>query len=192
VAGKTGTSQKVANGSYIQGEYVASFISFAPANNPRLAILVVIDGVPFYGGVVAGPVVQSVMLDSLKYLGVKPDANAPLAPGKPMYGVEFPPVKEAAIVPSVLGYSQTEAEQTLKKSGFKVMIEGKGANVVDQIPHGEAKVEKGSTVILYLGSEAGQPTLAPWIEEDQDDPDVEVIKDLSPRIPLSMNTDLPE
>ncbi|RNC29517.1 MAG: Stage V sporulation protein D [Candidatus Dichloromethanomonas elyunquensis] len=185
VAGKTGTAQKVGNGVYIQGEYVASFIAFAPANNPRLAILAVVDGVPFYGGVVAAPVVQSVMLDSLKYLGVKPDLNAPLAPGKPMYGVEFPPVKQAAVVPSVLGYTPAEAEAALKKAGFKVAIEGKGSYVVDQIPHGDAKVEQGSTVLLYLGSEAGKNTLAPWFEED--DPDVDAIESLAPRIPISMN-----
>lgn len=188
VAGKTGTAQKVANGAYIQGEYVASFIGFAPADNPRLAILVVIDGVPFYGGVVAAPVFQSVMLDSLKYLGVNPDPNAPLAPGEPLYGVEFPPVKVAAVVPSVLGYSQTEAESSLKKAGFKVMIEGKGPTVIDQIPYGDAKVEKGSTVILYLGSESGKETLAPWREVV--DEDVEAIDGLGQRVPISSNLEL--
>ena len=191
VAGKTGTAQKVADGRYMQGEYVASFVSFAPADNPRIAILVVIDGVPFYGGAVAGPVVQAVMLDSLKYLGVKPDYSAPLAP-KPMYGLEFPPVKEAAVVPSVLGYSVEEAEAALKKAGFKVILEGKGSSVVDQIPHGDAKVEKGSSVILYLGPEAGQSTLAPWLVENRIDPDVEAIKELGPRIPLSENPRLLE
>jgi len=191
VAGKTGTAQKVVDGKYVQGEYVASFVSFAPADNPHIAVLVVIDGVPFYGGVVAGPVVQAVMLDSLKYLGVKPDLSAPLAP-KPMYGLEVPPVKEAATVPSVLGYPLEEAEATLKKAGFKVIVEGKGTSVVDQIPHGDAKVEKGSTVILYLGSEAGQPAIAPWILEHMGDPDIAAIEDFSPRIPLSEDARLLE
>jgi len=131
------------------------------------------------------------MLDSLKYLGVKPDYSAPLAP-KPMYGLEFPPVKEAAVVPSVLGYSVEEAEAALKKAGFKVILEGKGSSVVDQIPHGDAKVEKGSSVILYLGPEAGQSTLAPWLVENRIDPDVEAIKELGPRIPLSENPRLLE
>ena len=190
VAGKTGTAQKVGKGGYIQGEYVASFIAFAPADNPRVTVLVVIDGVPFYGGVVAGPVVQAVMLDTLKYLGVKPDPNAPTAPGTPMYGVEFPPVKEPAVVPSVLGHTPQEAEQILKKAGFKVIIEGVGSRVIDQIPHGDAEVEKGSTVLLYLGAEPGQPAIAPWREEY--DPDIEAIKSLGPRVPLIMNQDLLE
>lgn len=190
VAGKTGTAQKVGNGGYIQGEYVASFIAFAPSNNPKLTVLVIVDGVPFYGGVVAGPIVQAVMLDSLKYLGVKPDGKAPLAPGKPMYGVEYPPVKKAAVVPSVLGNSLSEAETVLKKAGFKVLVEGKGANVIDQIPHGDATVEAGSTVLLYLGAEAGQYTIAPWLEVF--DPDVEAIEDMGPRLPINMNPELLE
>jgi stage V sporulation protein D (sporulation-specific penicillin-binding protein) len=190
VAGKTGTAQKVGSGGYIQGEYVASFIGFAPADNPRLAILVVIDGVPFYGGVVAAPVFSSVMLDSLKYLGVQPDLDAPLTPGEPLYGVEFPAVKEAATVPSVLGYTSAEAQATLKKQGFNVKVKGSGAVVVDQIPHGDSEVEKGSTVLLYFGTETGKETLAPWLEVS--DPDVEAIENLGERIPISLNPDLAE
>ncbi len=190
VAGKTGTAQKVGQGGYIQGDYVASFIGFAPADNPRLVVLAVMDGVPFYGGVVAAPVVQAVMLDSLKYLGIKPDANAPLAPGKPLYGVEFPAVRKEAIVPSVLGYPKADAEEILKKDGFKAMIEGTGSTVIDQIPYGDAKVEAGSTVRLYLGNELGEKTMAPWREVL--DPDIEAIEQFGPRIPISMNQNLLE
>ncbi|KUO60706.1 MAG: stage V sporulation protein D [Gracilibacter sp. BRH_c7a] len=190
VAGKTGTAQKVGQGGYIQGDYVASFIGFAPADNPRLVVFVVMDGVPFYGGVVAAPVVQAVMLDSLKYLGVKPDPNAPLAPGKPLYGVEFPAVRKEAIVPSVLGYPRAEGEGILKKEGFKVMVEGTGTTIIDQIPYGDAKVEAGSTVQLYLGAEVGQQTLAPWKEVL--DPDIEAIEQFGPRLPISMNQNLLE
>lgn len=182
VAGKTGTAQKVVNGGYVQGDYIASFVSFAPANSPRLAILSVIDGVPFYGGAVAAPPVQAVMLDSLKYLGVKPDLSAPLTPSKPMPGLEFPPVKKAAIVPSVLGLPLIEAQKVLTQAGFKFETEGQGEVVLDQIPHGDAKIEAGSNVLLYLGQEAGQPTLANWWEEE--DEDIEAIKDLQGRKPL--------
>lgn len=190
VAGKTGTAQKVGKGGYIQGEYIASFIGFAPADNPRVVVLAVIDGVPFYGGAVAAPVVQAVMLDTLKYLGLKPDPNAPLTPGKPMYGVEFPPVHQEAVVPSVLGHPRAEAEAILKKAGFKIIAEGGGEVVIDQIPYGDSKVEAGSAVQIYLGEEVGQETLAPWRETL--DPDIEAIEHLGPRLPLSMNPELYE
>jgi len=183
VAGKTGTAQKVANGGYIQGEYVASFVAFAPADKPRLAMLAVVDGTPFYGGVVAAPVLQSVMLDSLRYLGIKPDTQAPLTPGKPLPGLEFPPIKKAATVPSVIGLPLAEAERALTGAGFKGLTEGQGEMVLDQIPHGDAQVEAGSNILLYLGKDAAAPTLANWWEEK--DEDIEAMKSLTGRVPLS-------
>ncbi|MDP4127993.1 MAG: penicillin-binding transpeptidase domain-containing protein [Bacillota bacterium] len=185
VAGKTGTAQKVANGGYIQGEYIASFAAFAPADKPRLAMLAVIDGVPFYGGAVAAPVIQSVMLDSLKYLGVKPDTQAPLTPSKPMPGLEFPPIKKAANVPSVLGLPLAEAEKVLTGAGFKAITEGQGETVLDQIPHGDAQVEAGSNVLIFLGQDASTPTLANWWEDE--DEDIEAIREFTGRVPISVS-----
>lgn len=182
VAGKTGTAQKVADGHYVQGDYVASFAGYAPADDPKIAVLAVIDGVPFYGGSVAAPVVQGVMLDSLKYLGVKPDLKAPLAPGKPLPDMIFPAVKKEASVPSVIGLFLTDAQQTLAKAGFKVLLEGEGNFVIDQIPHADAKVEAGSTVLLYRGQEAGMPAMGNWWEEE--DEDVEAILSMPGRVPI--------
>jgi len=164
---------------------VASFVAFAPADKPRLVILCVIDGVPFYGGVVACPVVQTLMLDSLRYLGVKPDSKAPLTPGKPMPGLEFPPIKKAATVPSVLGLPLGEAQKILAGAGFKTMTEGKGEVVLDQIPHGDAQVEAESNVLLYLGADASTPTLGPWWEDE--DEDIEAIRGLTGRLPISVS-----
>jgi len=183
VAGKTGTAQKVANGGYIQGEYIASFVAFAPADKPRLAMLAVVDGTPFYGGVVAAPLIQSVMLDSLRYLGIKPDTQAPMTPGKPMPGLEFPPIKKAATVPSVLGLPLAEAEKALTGAGFKIMTEGQGEMVLDQIPHGETQVEAESNILLYLGKDASAPTLANWWEDE--DEDLEAMQSLAGRVPIS-------
>lgn len=185
VAGKTGTAQKVENGAYKQGEYIASFVAFAPADNPRLAILCVIDGVPFYGGTVASPPVRAVMEDSLKYLGVKMDMNAPLTLGKPRLDMVIPPVKEGVIVPSVLGLTFTEAEKILKDAGFKVLVEGSGDVVLDQIPHGDSHVEAGSSVLLYFGSEAGEPTFGPWWAVDEVvDVDIPTLLEMPWRQPL--------
>ena len=185
VAGKTGTAQKVLNGGYVQGDYVASFVAFAPADNPKLAMLAVIDGVPFYGGVVAAPVLQTVMLDSLRYLGIKPDTQAPMVPGKPLPGLEFPPIKKAATVPSVIGLPIAEAQKALTQAGFKEMSEGQGEMVLDQIPHADTQVEEGSNVLLYLGKDASAPTLAHWWEDE--DEDVEAIRSMTGRVPISVS-----
>ncbi len=180
VAGKTGTAQKVVNGRYAEGDYVASFISFAPANDPQIVVLAVIDGVRDYGGVVASPVVKGVLLDSLKYMGVKPQDGAPLTP-KPLYGLEVPAVKKPVTVPSVLGLSAVEAEKALKQAGLSVVLEGQGSMVIQTVPHADSVVEEGTTVFVQLGQEGDKPALAP--AEEEEDPDLEVIKALNRQVP---------
>lgn len=75
VAGKTGTAQKVENGLYSHRKYVASFIGFAPADDPKIAIVVIIDEPrPYYfGGVVAAPVFKRIAQETVRYLGMDND-----------------------------------------------------------------------------------------------------------------------
>lgn len=70
IAGKTGTAQKVdENGLYSHSQFMASFIGFAPADDPKIAIAVTFDDPhPYYGGVVAAPVFKQVATESLRYL----------------------------------------------------------------------------------------------------------------------------
>jgi cell division protein FtsI (penicillin-binding protein 3) len=77
VAGKTGTAYKLEGGLYAK-KYVASFVGFAPASDPRLIVAVMIDepgGAQHYGGDVAGPVFAGVMGGALRTLGIAPDAT---------------------------------------------------------------------------------------------------------------------
>jgi cell division protein FtsI/penicillin-binding protein 2 len=69
-AGKTGTAQKVVDGTYSHSKFVASFIGFAPVEDPKLAVVVTVDEPhpAYYGGVVSGPVFKEVVENSLKYL----------------------------------------------------------------------------------------------------------------------------
>ena len=70
VAGKTGTAQKVINGQYSHNKYYASFIGFAPADDPKVAVVVTFDEPhpSYFGGTVAAPVFQGIVSDTLKYL----------------------------------------------------------------------------------------------------------------------------
>lgn len=85
VAGKTGTARKhVENVGYVEGRYIASFMGFLPAENPRLLGLVVIDepkanGPQVYGGAVAAPVFQAIATSAVKILGIEPDRPEELA-----------------------------------------------------------------------------------------------------------------
>lgn len=81
VAGKTGTAHKQENGAYAADKYIASFVGFAPASEPRLIIAVMIDepaGSQHYGGSVAAPVFSQVMQGALRLMAVPHDA--PLDP----------------------------------------------------------------------------------------------------------------
>lgn len=80
VAGKTGTAHKLDSGTYV-AKYVASFIGFAPASDPRLIVAVMIDepsAGKYYGGDVAAPVFAEIMTGALRTLGVPQDI--PLRP----------------------------------------------------------------------------------------------------------------
>ncbi|MXY85595.1 MAG: penicillin-binding protein 2 [Chloroflexi bacterium] len=76
VAGKSGTSDVVESGTYLVGESLASFAGFAPANDPRVVVLVRIDRPQgeIYGGIVAAPIFSDLMAQVLPYLGVPPTA----------------------------------------------------------------------------------------------------------------------
>lgn len=82
VAGKTGTAAKPdASGGYSTSAYVASFVGFVPARNPRLVVLVTVDepATAIWGGVVAAPAFQQIAGFDLQYLEIPPDAPETLA-----------------------------------------------------------------------------------------------------------------
>jgi cell division protein FtsI (penicillin-binding protein 3) len=74
LAGKTGTAQKVVDGVYSETEFVASFVGFAPAEDPRLLVTVVVDNPKgdYYGGTVAAPAFGEIARFALPYLGIAP------------------------------------------------------------------------------------------------------------------------
>jgi cell division protein FtsI (penicillin-binding protein 3) len=95
VAGKTGTAYKLEDGHYAK-KYVASFVGFAPASDPRLIVAIMIDepaGEQHYGGDVAGPAFASVMSGALRTLGIAPDAPQALTVHASVAG-SVPPAKE--------------------------------------------------------------------------------------------------
>jgi cell division protein FtsI (penicillin-binding protein 3) len=87
VAGKTGTAWKFAKGGYSEDKYISIFAGLAPASDPRLAAVIVIDepsGELYYGSDVAAPVFADVMSESLRLLAVPPDAMPAREPGTVM------------------------------------------------------------------------------------------------------------
>jgi cell division protein FtsI/penicillin-binding protein 2 len=76
LAGKTGTAQVAVNGGYSDSRFIASFVGFAPAQDPRLLVAVVVDepqGGNYYGGAVAAPAFGDIAKFALPYLEIPPD-----------------------------------------------------------------------------------------------------------------------
>ena len=77
VAGKTGTTRKAGVGGYDNDRHGAIFAGFAPATNPRLVVVVMIDepqGATYHGGDIAAPVFGNIVSGALRVLAVPPDA----------------------------------------------------------------------------------------------------------------------
>ena len=76
LAGKTGTAEKATDGGYSDTKFVASFMGFAPAENPQLLVGVIVDepsGGDYYGGSVAAPAFGEIASFALPYLGIPPE-----------------------------------------------------------------------------------------------------------------------
>jgi stage V sporulation protein D (sporulation-specific penicillin-binding protein) len=138
VGGKTGTSQKYdENGKVSSTLLVASFVGFAPADDPEYLCMIIVDEpqVPVvYGSTVAAPYVQQVLRNVLTYFSVPTDRN-----------------ENAVSVPDVRGMTVEQANAALKTAGLDaVYMESEQAAAVQrQSPAPGNMVLRGSPVILY-------------------------------------------
>ncbi|MDE7212330.1 MAG: peptidoglycan glycosyltransferase, partial [Lachnospiraceae bacterium] len=141
IGGKTATSEKLPRRT---GRYIASFLGFAPASDPQVMVLVMIDepeGI-YYGGTIAAPVAGEIFENILPYLGIVPDYSEQ-------------ELKDYALntvaVPDFTGKSIKEA-----KTGFAAYSEGElyligeGDKVKEQFPLPGEYVNENSDLILYL------------------------------------------
>ena len=150
IGGKTGTSEKVSLEAQTgQKEYIVSFIGFAPADDPQIALLVFLDtpsdrsGIYISGGQMAAPVVGNMLADILPYLGVEPEEDTE---------------RESAVVPELTGRELTEAASLLQKQGLRMRTVGEGDTVSAQLPRSGRRIALDSQVILYLGAEPSGET----------------------------------
>jgi len=147
IGGKTGTSENVVMIAQTgRKEYIVSFVGFAPADDPQIAILVLLDspsnksGVYISGGQMGAPTVGNMFRDILPYLGVEPAYS------------EEDREKMDKTVPSVVGLSLMEAQHKLNEAGFSYRTIGTGETVTDQLPFAGSVIMQGSQVILYTGA----------------------------------------
>lgn len=145
VGGKTGTAQKVGkDGKYMANNHIVSFIGFAPADDPKIVVLVAIDNPKNtiqFGGVVAAPIVGTIIEDSLQMMNIPPRQTGP----DKEYAWPEEPKEE---VPNMIGLKKEDLLKDL--SNFSVDVHGHGDYVTDQSPNAGTKVENGSTIRIYL------------------------------------------
>jgi len=160
VAGKTGTANIVVNGGYSADTWVVSFIGYAPADDPRIAVAIIADQPDLGGdsnraGEVTGAVFKEIVSQSLRYMGVKPDTELPTA-------LAAAGGDTLAAVPDLIGLASDAAVKELDARGFGARVVGDGAKVVGQYPAAGEKVA-GSPQIYVLTvpqEEAPVPDLA--------------------------------
>ena len=141
IGGKTGTADQ------IDGSVTVSFTCCAPADDPQIVILVLLDtpsnstGIYISGGQMAAPVVGKMMADILPYLGVEPSYS------------ETEKTHMDKTVPNVTGLSVEQAKAALAEVGLQARIYGDGSTITAQLPGSGAVVANGSTILLYAGKE---------------------------------------
>lgn len=139
IGGKTATSEKLPRKS---GKYIASFLSFAPAENPQVIAIVLIDepqGV-YYGGQVAGPIMKELLSNILPYLEIEPNYTNEELKMEEVIDIELPDFTNVKV---------SEAKQELTKLNLTYDIKGDGNIVVNQFPLPKEHVNKASKIILY-------------------------------------------
>jgi membrane peptidoglycan carboxypeptidase len=183
-AGKTGTAQKVESGHYSQTKVVASFAGFAPATNPVISMIVMVDEPvgAHHGGDVAAPVFKRVAEQVLRYMSVPPDVplyapqyrvkQEPARPVKPpaavaaaapkyvVAGFSPRPADEGwelgdVTVPDFEGKSLRQVTEESLKTGLRLQSIGSGA-AIEQMPPAGASVRAGARVQVRFSTRALQ------------------------------------
>lgn len=141
IGGKTGTSQKL-DDQKDHSAVVSSMICVAPTDDPQYAVLVVMDEphvADNFGGVIAAPVVGSIMSEILPYLGVEPKyTSAELA-------------SMDIKTPNALGMTVAAAKNLLGTQGLSANVVGNGQTVTTQYPAAGNQIPKSGTVTLNTG-----------------------------------------
>ena len=168
VAGKTGTAQKVDSlmGGYSDDRYVSGFMGFAPADAPKLVVLVIVDEPQgdSYGGVVAAPIFKMIMEKALPSLNVIPKGAMVVksefdsAPRREASGPQ-PLIDEikvgkgmaTVVMPDLTGLSMRNALSRMEGKGLVIKVSGNG-KVVDQVPRPGSVIEKGDICFLKFRS----------------------------------------
>ena len=126
--------------------HIGSFIGFAPADDPQIAVLVIVNEASVYvdyGGTTAAPFAAQILQETLQYLGVAP------------YETQ---TRAQVEVPETRGLTVAQAKALLQEAGLEAMVDGAQDVVLSQMPLPGATMQEGSIVMLYVTE--GEPITA--------------------------------
>lgn len=144
IGGKTGTAQKVKDGRYMVGNYIMSFMSIVPSNDPEAVFYLAIDNpknTALLSSYTTTPIARRILLDIIDALDIKPQEEGM---EKDLEWTD----KIMYQVPNVIGKSVKEAKKLL--SNFTIEYTGTGETVISQSPAANTKLEDRGTVRLLL------------------------------------------
>lgn len=144
IGGKTGTAQKVKDGRYLVGNYIMSFMSVVPSNNPEAVFYLAIDNpknTALLSSYTTTPIARRVLLDIIDALDIKEQKEGM---EKDLEWTD----KIMYQVPNVIGKSVKEAKKLL--SNFTIEYTGTGETVISQSPEANTNLEDRGTVRLLL------------------------------------------
>jgi cell division protein FtsI/penicillin-binding protein 2 len=143
IAGKTGTAQKFIDGRY-RNTYRASFTGFFPADNPKYAILVILDepGTSFYGGFTAGTIFKQT---AKRIAGLDNEVRRTMTPQQQMEQ------SLRSYAPSLVGMEKNNASKLLSGLGIDFSTHGRGSSILSQNPEPGEEIEPGRRLRLELG-----------------------------------------
>ncbi len=151
VAGKTGTSEKKVDlNKDGEEDYIASFLGYAPADDPKYAMLIFFDtpvGNGYYGSIVSAPVFSSIMEEVLPYLEVETEYS-----DDELDNIDV-------IADTYVGLSSEDAQKQLTNKGLTPVVKGDGDKVVAQVPEAGSAVPNGGTVVLYTDKTSASETV---------------------------------
>lgn len=133
IAGKSGTGEQ---GDRAQDEYTITFIGYFPADDPKAAMLVVIDKPEEYadGVTTAAPVFGRTAEKILEYMGAEPETDD----------------SPTAVMPDLTNFSPEDAVSELEAFSIGAKVIGEGSKVTSQFPAAGEEIAEGSSVLLYL------------------------------------------
>jgi cell division protein FtsI (penicillin-binding protein 3) len=153
IAGKTGTASKLGEGGYSKDDYLASFVGFFPADDPRVVLLVMIDtprSGKYFGGMVSGPVFRAIAQRVINLSDPLP------RPEIHQHYARQESHNERVTVPDVQYLDVAMASSLCTDAGLSVHYSGNGSIVIDQNPAAGVQAARNDRIQFVLAEPYGR------------------------------------